>query len=281
MNRGYITFVQNNDKVNYLNCAYLQALSLKVTNKINQYAVVVDRHTESLITQQHRKIFDDVISMPWGDQAHHERWKMSNEWKALIASPFDETIKLEADLLFTGSVDHWWDIMSLKDVCFTMNVTDYKENIATSRAYREVFDINNLPNIYAGFYYFKKTESSKQLFMTVKSIFENWDDVKNVILKNARSQPRSTDLAFALATHILGIENFYLPGNVPMFTHMKGAIQGWYNDSIWTDVVHHEVDKNYLTVGFQRQRLPFHYHYKEYANDSIIAHYERLYYEQT
>lgn len=219
--------------------------------------------------------------MPYGDDAKNERWKMSNEWKAYVASPFDETIKLESDILFPSSIDHWWNILSLKDVCFTVKVADYRGNISTSRAYREVFDINQLPDIYAGLYFFKKTNVSNELFLMVRDIFDNWSAVKTEILKEASNQPKSTDLAFALAVRMLGEENFYLPGELPIFAHMKGAIQGWHAESIWTEIVHHEFDRANLTVGMQRQMIPFHYHYKDFPKQSVITHYERLYNEQT
>lgn len=281
MTRGYLTFVQNSETTDYLRCAYLQALSIKVTNKINKYAIVVDDYTKSLLTDRHRRVFDYIIPMPLGDDAQGEKWKMSNEWKAYIASPFDETIKLESDMLFTANIDHWWDILSAKDVCFTTKVASYTEQVSTTRVYREVFDTNQLPDIYAGFYYFKKTEVSKELFDLVKTIFDNWDQVRSRILKNALGQPRNTDLAFALATKLLDAENFYLPGNVPMFTHMKGAVQGWAPESVWTDLMHYQLDRSTVTVGFQRQRLPFHYHFKDFPKPEVVKHYERLYNEQT
>jgi len=43
--RGFITFAQNTNAVDYVRLAYLQALSIKTSNKINSYAVLVDRST--------------------------------------------------------------------------------------------------------------------------------------------------------------------------------------------------------------------------------------------
>lgn len=278
MTQGYLTFVQNNGQTDYLNLAYLQALSLKVTNKINKYAVVVDKITEMMISDKHRRVFDYIIPMPGVDEAIDQQWKMNNEWKALIATPFDETIKVESDMLFTANIDHWWNTLKVKDVCFTNRIVDYTGQTSRTREYRRVFDINQLPDIYAGFYYFKKSEMAEQLFSCAEAIFKNWIYVKNYILKNGEQEPASTDLVFALAARIVGIENCTLPGEVPTFVHMKNAVQGWTDSTPWPEVVYTEFDGTNLTVGFHRQRLPFHYQLKSFAKPEVILHYERLYF---
>jgi len=277
MNRGFLTFAQNSTDVDYLTLAYLQALSIKVSNRVNQYAVVVDPATEKLITDKHRAVFDYIIPVPLGDDARDSKWKMQNEWKALMASPFDETIKLECDMIIPSSIDHWWDILSIKDVCFTTRVAAYNEKVATTREYRKVFDDNNLLDVYAGFYYFKKTSDTAEFFSYAESIFKNWQYVKTSILKNAELEPASTDLVFALAARLYGQDRCHIPGSVPMFTHMKGAIQGWDTNAVWMDYLQYQLDRQHLTVGFQRQRLPFHYHHKHFPTSAIITHYETLY----
>jgi hypothetical protein len=193
MSRGYLTFVQNNGRTDYLNLAYLQALSLKVTNKNNKYAVAVDATTQSMITDKHRKVFDHIIPIPGKDDAEGHPWKMHNEWKALLVTPFDETIKVEADMLFTTNIDHWWDTLAVKDVCFTNYIVDYTERVSGTREYRRVFDINQLPDIYAGFYYFKKSQTAKELFEYAEAIFKNWTYIKNYMLRNGEQEPASTD----------------------------------------------------------------------------------------
>ena len=279
MTRGYLTFAQNSGVVNYLELAYVQALSIKVSNNINNYAVVVDEATLSLVTDKHRQVFDYIIPVPLGDDAKHNRWKMQNEWKALLASPYDETIKLECDMIIPANIDHWWDIMSKNDICFSTNVAAYNEKLATTRVYRKVFDDNALLDVYAGFYYFKKSKAATEFFDYAEAIFKNWEYIKTSVLKQAEHEPASTDLVFALAARFVGKEQCYAPGNIPMFTHMKGAIQGWPAEAMWTEYVYHQFDQGKLTVGFHRQRLPFHYHYKNFPTQDIINHYEQLYFK--
>lgn len=277
MTKGYLTFAQNNDTTDYLNLAYLQALSIKVTQKENQYAVVVDDATMNSVTDRHRAVFDYIIPIPGVDDAANDSWKLRNEWKAYQATPFDETIKLEADMLFTSNLDHWWDILKLKDLCFTTGVLDYTGNVATSRAYRKAFDDNNLLNLYNGFYYFKRSPIAEQFFYYAELLFKNWDMIKSDVLKDCGNEPASTDLVFAVAAKIVGDENCYLPGMVPTFAHMKGAINNWSIDDDWRNFLYYQFDSTTFTAGFTRQRVPYHYHYKDFVTEEIIKHYEDEY----
>lgn len=275
MTRGYLTFAQNNSQTDYLSMAYLQALSIKAVCAENKFAVVVDAPTLHRMTEKQQRVFDKVILLE-SDDAANSQWKMANEWKAYNLTPFDETIKLESDMIIPCSIDHWWDILANNDICFTTKVCSYKEQIAVARDYRAVFDSNNLPDFYAGFYYFKKSPDAAKFFEIAEQVFKNWQYVKRSILTNSELEPLSTDVAFAVAARLYGEDRCFIPGTVPMFTHMKAAINDWESNIVWTDYLHYQLDSKNLTVGFQRQRLPFHYHHKNFPTQKIFEHYERL-----
>ena len=277
MTRGYLTFVQNSGTVDYLNIAYAQALSIKNTQKINNYAIVIDNSTAELITDKHRLVFDYIIPIPLGDDAINDSWKLKNEWKALLATPFDETVKIEADMLFTESIDHWWDIMGLQDVCFTTKVVGYTGKISNNRAYRQVFDKNNLLNVYTGFYYFKKSPLAEELFEHARLIYSNWSMFRDEVLVGCRDHEPNTDLVFAIAAKLCGDNKVHNPAlSVPRFVHMKGAINGWHIHADWRNMLYHQFDGSSLTVGFTRQTVPFHYHQKDFITPELIKHYEQL-----
>jgi len=84
-------------------------------------------------------------------------------------------------------------------------------------------------------------------------------------------------LVFALAAQLVLDGQWFLPVGIPSFVHMKGAVNGWGKHDIWTDRLHAQFAQKNLTVGSVRQRLPFHYHVKNFASPEIIAHYEGLY----
>lgn len=261
--QGYFTFAQNTDTVDYLDLAYAQAVSIKNTQTINQYAVAVDAETKKQITYEHRKVFDYVIDI--GDPNVHA---MSNEWQAWHLTPFKETVKLESDMLFTTNVDHWWKGMRLQEVCFTTKIRNYEGKISNARAYRKLFDENNLPDIYTGMYYFRFGRTSMELFQLAEAVYANWTLFRDELLKNCREDLPSTDVVFAIAARLLGEESCTNPAlDYPSFVHMKGAVNGLAPAADWQEVYPHELYNNHLMINFTRQTWPVHYYQKEFIND--------------
>lgn len=276
LDKGYFTFVQNSPTVDYLNIAYLQGLSIKATQKINNYAIAVDKETNKLITDEHEEVFDRIIVME-EDDAEGDDWKLANEWKAYHLTPFKETIKLDADILFPRNIDHWWKILQQKDICCTVNIRDIANNISTADKYRKLHKVNNLPNVYSGFTYFRYTETSKKFFRYVYAVFKNWAYFRDELLSDCRHEKANTDEAYAIAAMLLGEEECYNPASdIPTFVHMKGAINGW-PDVDWMKHVYAQVDDEAnLTVGFNRQLYPFHYVNKDFATGELIERYRRI-----
>src|SRR5689334_16550107 len=112
--RGFLTFAQNGE-TDYLRLAYGLALSLKATQKRTPYLAVAI--TPGMTVPEHyRTVFDEVIDIPWGDLAEYDDWKLANEWKAFHLTPYEQTIKLDADMLFLSDIDDWWDWLSRRDL---------------------------------------------------------------------------------------------------------------------------------------------------------------------
>ena len=255
---GYITVVQNNATTDYLELAYLQARSIKRTQTIKSYAVMVDEATKSQIQDKHLAVFDYVLDIPYGDAAKEDDWKLANDWKVWCVTPFKETIKLDSDIVFTRDISHWWDLMRTKEVCIATNIRDYKGNISDARAYRRLFDENNLIDAYNGFTYFRYSRTSTEFYQTVKNIFENWPVFRDAVLKNCRHDKPATDEVYAIAAKLIGEERCYIPNSGIGFTHMKGAVNGMAINDTWTDKMYHQLDGDKLTAGFYRQLYPFH-----------------------
>jgi hypothetical protein len=274
--QGYFTFALNTDKVDYLNLAYVQALSIKKTQKINSYAVAVDEKTFELLEDKHKEVFDYVIKMDNTNENEDPEWKLGNEWKAYFLTPFKETVKLDSDITFNRNIDHWWNVYQLKDMLFTTEVVDYKNEVSDCKSYRKLFLDNKLPNFYSGFMYFRYTQMAADFFQLCKVLYHNWDTVKNEILLNCRDEYPTTDVVFALSAKIMGEEQFYVPGLIlPRFAHMKGAIQGWGLDEDWTSKVYSQIDdKGNHTIGFHRQLYPVHYVQKHYITEEVVRKYE-------
>ena len=206
--------------------------------------------------------------LPYGDQAVDTDWKLQNDWQVYEASPYEYTIKLEADMYLPKSIDYWWDVLKERDVVVSTTARNFKQEITPVRAYRRFIDDNKLPDTYNGLTYFKKSERAEQFFKVVRDIFENWDEYR-AILKCNKDELATTDWVYALACHIIGVEHTTLPNFKDMsMIHMKQFINGTPSED-WRDVLVYEILPNTLRVNTIPQMYPFHYHLKDFC-DTIL-----------
>jgi len=290
MSKGYICIAQNTNQVNYLEQAYALAMNLHLTqSSVNKLSVCVDSHTLEQIEDKHRLVFDQIIEIPWGDLAEHEKkWKIQNKWKYLHMTPYEETVILDTDMLFPTDVSYWWDSLREQDVWATTDVRTYRNEIVTDDHYRKCFTSNNLPNVYTAFLYFKKSSLTSDLFSMTEIIFQHWQRFFFDYLPGGNKPTfLSGDVAFALAMQLLGIESDCTRINVstPTFVHMKSYIQGIAKDKIqddWTESLPtYYVSYRDFKIGNFQQLLPFHYTEKHWLNQEMIQQLEQDYYEQS
>ena len=258
MSKGFLVLAQNTTDVDYVKCAEVLAMSVKKVMPDMHISLVSDDIDSS-------KYFDQVIALPYGDQAKDSQWKLINDWQVYEASPYDHTIKLEADLFIPRPIDHWFDICSIQDVVVCTNIRSYNQNISKNRFYRKFIDHANLPDCYNAITYFKKSNTGEYFFKLVKHIFENWADYRS-ILQCKIDEEATTDWVYAIACHIIGSEKTTLP----MFSefsmiHMKQAINELKTED-WTDQLIYEILPHSLRINTVPQIYPFHYHVKSFCS---------------
>ena len=266
--QGFLTLAINSDSVNYLELAYLQALNVKATQTHNSYAVIVDRLTEELIEERHRRVFDYIIPVNY-DTVN----PFSIEVSVFNSTPFKETIKLESDLLFTRSIDHWWTAFRLKDVCLSTGALTYLSLPGTVRKYRQLFDDNNLPDVYNGLMYFRYSQTAADFFRAAAMIFDHWDEV-TCNFKQMDQEP-TTDVVYAIASLMIGKEAVTMPSmDFLNFVHMKSGFNGWSDTRSWLETVMSERDGDIIRINNTNQYQPVHYYDKTYATQELIEYYE-------
>lgn len=237
--QGYIIPAFNTDTTDYESCA--------------------QRLRDSLL-HWHPKANVTVITTQ--DLPHGDQGGQANDWQMFAASPYRETIKLEADMLVTGPVDHWWTTFRLRDVVISQGCRDYHGQPSQARAYRKLFDANQLPDVYNAITYWRLSATAKQFFDLTKSIWQNWSQFKT-LLKFPDESP-TTDVVYAMAAQIMGPDTVTLPpGMGPSMVHMKrdiikGAAKDWRDHCVW------EWHDGVLRINTISQWGFFHYHYKDW-----------------
>jgi len=196
--------------------------------------------------------------LPYGDLGGY-----ANDWQVFYASPYRQTIKLEADMICASPIDHWWTLFEQRDVVVSQGARTFYDQPAESRYYRKIFDDNNLPDVYNAVTYWRLSITAKQFFDLVKTIFEQWNDYRS-LLRFPDELP-TTDVVYAIAAIILGPETVTLPrGFGPTIVHMKRYINpiqtnNWTKELVW--------ENDPLRINTVAQWGLVHYHVKEWANE--------------
>lgn len=247
MDKGFVIMAQNTKSVNYVKCAKVLSDSiLRVMPDANITIVTTD-------------------DLPYGDQAPKSKWKLINDWQVYEASPYEHTIKLEADMIIPYNIDYWWDILALKDVVVCNTIRNFKGDISDVKFYRKFIYDNELPDVYNAITYFKKSDGAKLFYSLVREFFENWDQVRKELKCNI-DEPATTDWVYALACHVHGVENTTIPAFTDMsMVHMKQHINDLSTED-WTKELVYEILPDCLRVNTFVQQYPFHYHVKKFSS---------------
>lgn len=200
---------------------------------------------------------------------HGDLGGFANDWQVYEASPYDYTIKLEADMYIPRNIDHWWDVLNHRDVVVSSTIRNFMQEISDVRVYRRFIDDNNLPDVYNAITYFKKSDVAKQFFSIVKDIFDNWDEYKK-ILKCNQTEIVTTDWVYSIACHIMGVEKTTMPTFTEMsMVHMKSFVNNSVTDN-WTDTFVYECLPDQIRVQTVPQQYPFHYHVKNFCDKIVL-----------
>lgn len=246
--RGYLIPAIDSDNVDYLSCAIRLAHSIKKWHPDASISVVSVRRCDD-------PVFDHVIPLPFGDLDGY-----ANDWQMFHASPYRQTIKLEADMIIASPIDHWWTLFEKRDVVISQGCRNFYNDESDNRYYRAFVDENQLPDVYNAITYWRLSNTAKEFFELVKNIFENWGDYKKLV-KFPEDTP-STDFVYAIAAQIIGTEQVTLPSGLgPSIVHMKKHIAGlqsndWTKELIW--------ENNPFRINTVAQWGAVHYHTKDW-----------------
>ena len=268
MTKGIVVLAQNNETDNYVEQACLLAMSLKLHNDTNISVV-----TNDIVPDEYADLFDQIITIPFTDSATTSEWKVENRWKLYHASPYDETIVMDTDMLVLQNIDTWWKFLSNYEMFFTSNVLNYRGSSADTSYYRKTFIDSNLPNLFSGLHYFKKCEFAQKFYSWLELVVNNWEAFYEIqLLAASRPKHMSIDVCAAIVTRILKCEDAITNkiAKFPSFTHMKPYCQGWSNvQSSWQNQIGVYISKEgSLKIGNYAQTGVLHYTENDFVENS-------------
>jgi hypothetical protein len=221
------------------------------------YVACAEQLKQSIL-QFHPKAHITILTkemLPYGDLGG-----FANDWQCFAASPYRQTIKLEADMICASAIDHWWTMFERRDLVVSQGARTFYDDPAESRYYRKIFDTNNLPDVYNAITYWRLSNTAKEFFDLVRQIFEQWNSYRQ-LLKFPDNEP-TTDVVYAIAAVIIGVETVTLPAGLGLtIVHMKRHINpiqtdNWTRELVW--------ENNPLRINTVAQWGLVHYHVKEW-----------------
>lgn len=256
MNRGYVIIAQNTDSTDYVHCAKMLAYSIKKIMPTESISIISDNDVKD-------SVFDNIIKLPYGDMDNSE-WKLSNDWQVYESSPYEYTIKIEADMYVSRNIDWWWDILKHGELNICTTIRNYKSEISTVDTYRKTILNNKLPNTFNALTYYKKSTLAAEFFSVVKEIFKNWNDYKSVLDYCPDLIP-TTDVVYALAARYIGEQWCTNPSFTDYsFVHMKQSVNNLRGRD-WTKELVYEILEDTFRIHSYTQLYPVHYHIKNFS----------------
>lgn len=275
MKFGYLLVVAEHDTTDYLQLAYALALSIKHTQRpgYDQIALVVD-NVDKVKKLNSPWVFDHVIE--WGQESF---WN-GRSWMDKL-TPFDATVCLDVDMLFTRDYSHWIDYFVENCELYVPNKSyTYRGELVTSDEYRKTFTKNSLPNLYSMYTFFKKdAKSAIEFFELGRQIIKNPIEFSNTFLSLHKPKVVGTDEAFALSAKILDIaDTVSYDLDFPKLVHMKPMIQDWpWIADKWSDHVGIYINKQgKIKIGNYQQYGIVHYVEKDRVDLEIVNILEEL-----
>lgn len=273
LNNNELNIVEWSGKIDYVEQTCVLAMSLKATNPSEKISIV----TNDPVPDQYHSLFDQIIPIPFNDDADKEYWKIQNRWKVIHATPYDHTIVMDSDMIILQDITNWWSTFSNYELFFTNNVYTYRGELVTGNYYRKTFTENNLPNIYTGLYYFKKTKFTLNFFNWLETVVKNWEIFYNKILDRYIPEFVSMDVCTAIVVKILDCEDQVTnkKNKFPSFTHMKPKIQNWTDSGYrWQNNVGVYIDRNCnIKLGNHTQTGILHYTENDFVTPTLINRY--------
>jgi|TARA_B110000858_G_scaffold198434_1_gene264941 hypothetical protein len=275
-NRIYL--VNYDGKINYVEQACVLAMSLKVLNPDTKISII----TNDSVPKDYQKLFDQIIPIPFGDSAIDSDWKIENRWKLYHASPYDETIVMDTDMLVLQDISSWWNFLANYKIFFPNRVYTYRGTEADTSYYRKVFKVNNLPNLFSGLHYFKKSDEAQEFYHWLELVVTNWEEFYELFLKGVtRPTHMSIDVCASIVALILNCTDKITNSNVsfPSFTHMKKNCQDWVDGAeTWQDRVGFYISRDCkIKIGNYNQTGILHYTENNFLEKSpVLERYRNL-----
>ena len=167
-NKGVLIFAHNNSVSirDYLFSAWVCACTIKNENR--DISVSLFTKDKDLVSESQSYIYDNILEFPFGDAGHEDNNTLTNLCQIYYATPYEQTLVLDADTLVLGKLDGLFASVRRYDLLFPHAIKDYRNVIHDVK--NKLHEKNNLPEFETSVWYFNKNFNKEKYFY--------WDKVQ-------------------------------------------------------------------------------------------------------
>lgn len=240
MSKGFVTLGIDTD-TDQIRYSYALALSIKQCDPTAEVCLIVDKDKSDLVPRRYFSAFDYITELPFGNTGYKDGFHASNIWQLQHATPFDETIYVDSDVLFKNvDIDLLWKKFANNGFAMSNFAKSYRNLSATKF---NMFDIElnyEMPTLYSSLIYFDRgSAESIEWFKMADPVFQNWRDVYTNIFKEKKPTTFSKNVLCNVVTHLLDIEK-EVSVNLDELVDLENRSQNyWSNDvpHLWTEML--------------------------------------------
>ena len=208
MSKGFLIYAPNSKRKSTINNAILTALSIKISqSKYNNIALLTDNKTKftPFYYDKNKKdkeyqVFDKIIEFPFSFKSVTEL-QIGNIWQVIHATPFEETIFCNNDMIFFRDLYSEFEYMSYFNLLFPKNTMSF--NLEHSKYIAKHIEECKLPNIWCDIFYFKKTRKSiYEFFNMLETVSKNWREIYYDIMKSYRPEQQDVHTNMSIAMRL-------------------------------------------------------------------------------
>jgi len=219
----------------------------------------IEYHTKDDVT-----IISD--NFPYEDITKKSEWhkntftsNLLNMWQIYWMSPYDETIVLDADMLFLNDYSYWWNYLSKFDMLFPNTIINYKQETIKHEQYDRILAEHKIRPAYEKMFYFKKGQFAQEFFTILEQVLKNYRSISVEIFPNSRPTLLRTSHVFPACIKMLGIEDvIYDKNNVFKYIDMNLSCLNT-NVIKWDEDLEHWGDYKEFYIENFKQYYPLHY----------------------
>ena len=259
--KGFLMFAHNNEEIDYLRLAILNAKLIQKNTGIKNITVVTDPHSlkhnektlgkkfiksaiNNLIVVEKDKKFKQKNIRLYKDTSHASKYLPFynvNRCDAYDISPYDETILLDADyLILSDTLNHCWDHNNELMMNWKFQDIMYERKDPTLD---RLYDMG-ITMYWATVVYFRKTEYVESFFNIVKHVRNNPQYYKD--LYKWQGTLYRNDYSFSIAAHMM---SGFIDKGIPQ-------LPTTLYKSFDTDDIHSAIDENTIIMYLEKPRSP-------------------------